>query len=250
MPSQIPGHAWSYDFIPFRIPTIYRMTGFYLFCCLACGVLRAYLVKDKSAKELVVCLKDLHTWCAQYGHKLSVLRQDSGSTENSEEVRECLGSFPISVDNSGTAAPEFQRGNPIERLIQAFMKLVAILLNSTPNYGAEDWGIAVLAACDFFNATMGERAEFLSDGTKTRLQMITNHPRIIPTCPIEFGAIVTAPYVGKTSQSSPPNDILRYVMPGNPGTHTDIVVRHYTRNNMRLMVRYGLDLLIWSHNYI
>ena len=81
MPSQIPAHSWSYDYIAFRITTIYNMIGFYIFGCSATGAIRVYLVKNKSAQELVICLKDLHVWCGQHGHVMMILRQDSGTTE-------------------------------------------------------------------------------------------------------------------------------------------------------------------------
>ena len=113
-------------------------------------------------------------------------------------------------------------------------------MNSTPNFGPGDWGLAVIAASYHFASTMGEKAQFLSQGTKTMNQLITNRPTIIPDCPIEYGALVTFPLVGPRTKASPANQIGRYVCPGTSGTNSSIVVPHSSRGSFRLMVRAGV----------
>ena len=113
-------------------------------------------------------------------------------------------------------------------------------MNSTPNFGPGDWGLAVIAAAFHYASTMGVKAEFLSHGTKTRNQLITNRPTIIPDCPIEYGAMVTFPFVGPMTKASPANQIGRYVCPGNSGTNSSIVVRHSSKGSYRLMIRAGV----------
>ena len=95
----------SFDYYGFRIPTIYRMTVFYMFVWAATSGFLIYLVKNKSV-ELVPCLIDVTICFGQHGYKLFSARQHSGSAENSAEVRAALGSFSLNIENSGSAAPE------------------------------------------------------------------------------------------------------------------------------------------------
>ena len=164
---QIVAHTMSYDYKTFRIPTIYGSIGFYIFLCATSGGFLVYLVKDKSAKQLVHCLKNLSTWLGQYGHRLVTLRQDAGSTENSQEVKEALSEFPINIDNSASASSESQAANPVERFIQAYMIMVLTLMNSTSNFGPGDWGLSIIAAAYHFASTISEKKDFLSQGTSS-----------------------------------------------------------------------------------
>ena len=63
------------------------------------------------------------------------------------------------------------------------MIIVLIRMNSTLSFGPGNWGLAVIAAAFHYASTMGSKAEFLFQGTKTRNQLITNDPPSFRTAP-------------------------------------------------------------------
>jgi hypothetical protein len=235
IPDQIPGYTMAFDFVPFTILTVFGCIGFYFFCCCATGAIKIFLVRDKSAESLIECIHQLETWLQRYGHVLKNLRSDAGSTENSDAVSRAISH--ISVDNS-PAAPENQQANPAERQLQSFMQQVKIMLASSHNISPREWGLAVLATEYHYAGTMGSKAKFLSDGTMTRNQLITNHPYRVSFTPIPFGSIVTAPFVGTAAKiSRPNNEVFRYLMPANPGSQADIVISLANKRPFHMMIR-------------
>ena len=173
-----------------------------MFVCAATGAFRIYLVKNKSAPELVSCLIDIAIWFGQHGYKLISARQDSDTAENSAEVRAILCRFPLNIENSGSAAPEAQSGNFVERCAQPYLKILFILISSTWNLGPRDWGLAALAAAFHFSQTFRERAESIGGGEYNRNQLITHKPTIIPIYPIIYGAIFTT-FCWSTKSNNP-----------------------------------------------
>lgn len=86
--------------------------------------------------------------------------------------------------------------------------------------------------------------QVLSDGTHTRSQLITGRPYRVPTSPIPYGALVTAPRIGKTRTVSPSNnEVFLYLMPAKEGTQAHIVVSLYSKRAPVMYIRKDVRLL-------
>jgi hypothetical protein len=242
VPDQIQGHTLAYDPIWFVRATVFGAIGFYFFCCCATGAIRIILVRDKTSATLILAITQVEIWLKRYGHTLVQLRSDAGTTETSEAVTESMSH--ISVDNTLFSGPENQQSNPAERQIQPFMQQFKILMASTCNFSDREWGLAALVTEYHYGGTMGTKARWLSDGTKTRNQLITNQPYRVPRVPIAFGTIVTAPFVGTMPvQIRPNNEVYRYLMPANYGSQADIVCSLSNRLPFKMYIRKGVRAL-------
>jgi hypothetical protein len=241
IPQLIVAYAWAYDYYgPFDCVTIGGAKGFYLFYDLGSGSLKLYLTANKSAASVAEAVQDLFAWLARHGKTPYVLRSDAGSSENSTELKQALGTYPLTIDNSAASAPEHQQGNPEERQMQPFLQNFLILLNSTRNLGKRSWGLAALATRYHMNNNIGYLARIAGGGEMTKSQLITNRPHVVPECPIPYGTIVTAPFVGPTTRYTPPNQVFIYLYPANPGSKADIVITQSPRAHLQLYVRGGV----------
>ena len=157
------GTTLSYDYVGPFPTSVFGHTGIHLIMECAVNFLLYEFTNLKN--NLIEFLYRVLLYFHCYNFKISVLRYDYGTVENSEAVNAFLKYHKI---ESQHAAPEAQEQNPIERTIQTAKKKVAAIRQDAPHLKDNTWIFAWINFISNWNA-----ATNTNSGNKSPNQHIT-----------------------------------------------------------------------------
>ena len=185
--SRIIGQHLSIDVQgPIDPPTTYGCRYWWLVVCLATGHVWVYLGKNKT--ELQAVTKTTLMMLNKYGHKIDIVRVDSGKVESSinyVELSEQLG-FEIVA-----SPPRDQKSNPVERTKQTLQNNLMAVMFGQANLGAAYWGPAILGVAIAWNEMYNSHSDNYDGGRKTPKEHITRIKPDAEKQEFAFGEMVT-----------------------------------------------------------
>jgi len=163
-----PGEEISVDYQgKINPPSVRGYTGFYLFKDSFTGHRHTIMVKNKAAASYLDALQRVIVFYNSYGHTVSKIRCDAGTTEADAEVIEYLAiHHKIVVDPAGVGK---QSQNPVEREAQTLIKGVGALLSDQTSLSRSWWCYAVESWTDTANCRPNSNDQIDNSASSTEL---------------------------------------------------------------------------------